>query len=78
MKAQAAALIPEAGLEPTNDSFRMWEPRGEFSKRKDDEAGSLFTNTPIELKSRDTTEVRKVHFCMEDLYQSIYFLPDSG
>lgn len=67
MKAQAAALIP--------DSFRMWEPRGESSKRKDDETGPLFTNTPIELRSRGT-EVREVHLNVEDLCQFIPMLPD--
>lgn len=67
MKAQAAALIPEAGLEPTDDTFRMWEPGGESLRRKDDETEQLFINTPIEPRSRGTTEVRKGHLNIEDL-----------
>lgn len=67
MKAQAAALIPGAENEPVDNSFRMWEPRGESSKRKDDEPGPLFTNTPIELGSRSTTEVSKDHLNIEEL-----------
>jgi hypothetical protein len=52
VKAQAAALAPG---EP-NDEFRIWAPRSESSKKKNEEAGPLFTNIPMELDQNTRSE----------------------
>ena len=63
VKAQAAAL---ATGEP-DDEFRIWEPRGESSKKRDEDVGPLFTNVPMDLDrsvrsdSGDPSEVSDIH-----------------
>ena len=45
---EVKAIVAALSSEPS-DEFRIWEPRGESSKRKDDEVGPLFTNVPMDL-----------------------------
>jgi hypothetical protein len=51
VKAQAAALVSEP-----SDEFRIWAPRGESSKKRDEEVGPLFTNVPMDLDRSVRTE----------------------
>jgi hypothetical protein len=62
VKAQAAALASGE----LNKEFRIWAPRDESSKR-DEQAGPLFTNVPMELDrnvragSDESSEVSDIH-----------------
>ena len=62
VKAQAAALASA----DSGDAFRIWEPRAESSKKRDEEVGPLFTNVPMELdrqtraESGDISEVSEI------------------